>query len=71
MVEKLKPLFDGEFSEALMHILKNYEFSADHKLMVEKLNRLRFEVWFGEARLDDLQKEIFKMEKLSKREGNE
>lgn len=71
MMAKLKPLFNDEFSEALIHILKNYEFSADHKVMTEKLERMRFEVWYGEARLADLQKEILKMEKLSKKEGNE
>ena len=71
MVCSLKPLFDDEFSEALIHILKVYEYSPDHMEQIEKISRMRFEVFMGEGKLRQVEKEIAKMKKtpIVKKDG--
>lgn len=73
MVCALKPLFDGEFSDALIHILKAYEFSPDHMTQQDKIARMRFEVFMGEGKLRQLDKELTKLKKtqIIKKVGDE
>ena len=63
MICALKPLFDDEFSDTLIHILKVYEYSKDHMEQLDKIARMRFEVFIGEGKLRQLDKELIKVKK--------
>ena len=61
MIEELVPLHES-LTGVILHILKNYEWSTDHEIQLEKTRKLRFETWFGEAKLkyklEELEQEI-------------
>jgi hypothetical protein len=58
MIERLLPLFDEDFTAVVLHILKNYEFSENHKDQLDKLERMRFETMFRDAELKIKLKEL-------------
>lgn len=66
IVEELKPAFNLEFTEVLVHIIKSYENSEDHVVQLDKIARIRYLAWLRSAqskdKLEELEKGLNKVE---------
>lgn len=70
MINELKPAFNLEFTEVLIHILNDYENSDDHAIQIDKVARVRYLTWLRSAqskeKLEELEKGLNKVENSEK-----
>lgn len=56
MIEEIMPLYDNNFSKALIVILESWRYSNSHKGLIEKIATMRYEMLLRKAQLEEKMK---------------